>query len=113
LFLRIGMGSAELKHKTFQSVIWAVVRIGASNVLSFIVFMVLARLLSPHDFGVFALATLVADIARVISTAGLNDAVTRICRRGPRRYRVLGQSCSGVRHRHNGVVSRAALRVVH
>ncbi|MEI9983377.1 MAG: oligosaccharide flippase family protein [Aliidongia sp.] len=71
------MESSELKHKTFQSVIWAVVRIGSSNVLSFAVFLVLARVLSPHDFGVFALATLVVDVARVISTAGLTDAVIR------------------------------------
>src|ERR1700677_2128196 len=71
------MESSELKHKTFHSVIWAVVRIGTSNVLGFILFLVLARVLSPRDFGVFALATLVVDIARVISTAGLSDAITR------------------------------------
>jgi O-antigen/teichoic acid export membrane protein len=71
------MESSELKHKTFQAVIWAVVRIGSSNVLGFILFLVLARVLSPRDFGVFALATLVVDIARVVSTAGLSEAVTR------------------------------------
>ena len=71
------MESSELKHKTFHSVIWAVIRVGTSNVLGFILFLVLARVLSPRDFGVFALATLVVDIARVISTAGLSDAITR------------------------------------
>ncbi len=40
-------------------------------------FAALARVLSPHDFGLFALAILVVDIARIISTAGLSDAITR------------------------------------
>ncbi len=71
------MESSELKHKTFHAVLWALVRVGASNVVSFVVFTVLARLLSPRDFGVFALAILVVDVARIVSSAGLSDAVTR------------------------------------
>jgi len=73
----MGMETAELKTRTLYAVLWAMVRIGASNVLGFVVFLVLARLLSPHDFGVFALAILVVDLAKVIATAGLGDAVTR------------------------------------
>jgi O-antigen/teichoic acid export membrane protein len=69
--------SSELKHKTFHAVIWTVARIGATNLLSVILFAVLARVLSPRDVGVFALAILVVDVARVIASAGLSDAVTR------------------------------------
>jgi O-antigen/teichoic acid export membrane protein len=69
--------SSELKHKTFHAVIWAAVRIGATNLLSVILFAVLARVLSPRDVGVFALAILVVDFARIIASAGLSDAVTR------------------------------------
>lgn len=71
------MDSSELKHKTFDAVIWAVARIGASNILGFIVFAVLARELSPREFGVYAVAILVIDIARAVSGAGLSDAITR------------------------------------
>ena len=71
------MESAELKTRTLHAVLWAVVRIGASNVLGFVLFLVLARLLSPRDFGVFGLAILVVDLAKVIATAGLGDVVTR------------------------------------
>jgi O-antigen/teichoic acid export membrane protein len=71
------MESTELKHKTFHAVVWALVRVGTSNVVSFVVFTVLARILSPRDFGVFALAILVVDVARIVSSAGLSDAITR------------------------------------
>ena len=71
------MQNAELKHKTFHAVVWALLRVGTSNVVSFVVFTVLARILSPGDFGVFALAILVVDVARIVSSAGLSDAITR------------------------------------
>ena len=71
------MENSELKHKTFHAVFWAMVRVGTSNVVSFVVFTVLARILSLRDFGVFALAILVVDVARIVSSAGLSDAVTR------------------------------------
>ncbi len=71
------MENAELKHKTFQAVIWALVRIGSTNVLGFVVFAVMARVLSPRDLRLFALSMLVVDIARIVSSAGLSDAITR------------------------------------
>jgi O-antigen/teichoic acid export membrane protein len=71
------MDSAELKHKTFHAVWWALVNVGTANVLTFIVFTVLARVLTPRDFGLFALAILVADIGRIVSGAGLSDAIIR------------------------------------
>jgi O-antigen/teichoic acid export membrane protein len=37
----------------------------------------LARLLSPQDFGLLALAIVAVDVARIVSSAGLTDAVTR------------------------------------
>ncbi len=53
----------------------------------------LARLLSPRNFGVFVLAILVVDVARIVSSAGLSDAVTRDKESGRAsgRYRLLGQ----------------------
>ena len=71
------MESFELKHKTLHAVFWGLVRIGTSNVLGFVVFTTLARILSPHDFGLFALAMLVVDLARIVSTAGLSDSILR------------------------------------
>jgi len=67
----------ELKKNTLTSVLWTTMRIIAGTITSFLVFLVLARLLSPSDFGVFALSVLFADFFRLIATAGLPDAVLR------------------------------------
>src|SRR5208283_4932810 len=77
LILADGMENAELKRRTFHSVAWTVARVATTNVLSLVVFSVLARILSPHDFGAFALATVVVEFTRIVAAAGLGDAVLR------------------------------------
>ena len=71
------MESHELKRKTFHSAVWNAVRIATSNLLSFVVFSVLTRILSPREFGIFALASVVIEFARILTSAGLADAVMR------------------------------------
>lgn len=71
------MEALELKQKTFYSVIWTMARVGSSSTLSFIVFAMLARLLSPTAFGVFALASAFVEIAKIFSAAGLSDTIVQ------------------------------------
>ena len=71
------MNNADLKRRTFLSVVWTAVRVASTNGMSFVVFSVLARILSPHDFGIFALASLLVEFTRVVSSVGLGDAVVR------------------------------------
>jgi O-antigen/teichoic acid export membrane protein len=72
------MDSSELKRRTFHSVLWTVVRIGSGNVLTFVVFSMLARILTPTAFGVFALAGAFVEFTKIVTSAGLGDAVTRV-----------------------------------
>lgn len=67
----------EIKHKTLFSVAWTFLRVGAGSVTSFVIFTILARELSPTDFGVFALALLIVEVARILTNAGLSDAIVR------------------------------------
>lgn len=60
-----------LRKKTRWSILWTVVRILSDQVFSFIVFVILARLLSPAEFGVFAIAQAVAEIGRAIAFGGM------------------------------------------
>ncbi|MBB3966045.1 MULTISPECIES: lipopolysaccharide biosynthesis protein [Rhizobium] len=71
------IGHAELKKKTALSVLWSVIRVAWSTVATFVIFVILARILGPGDFGTFALASLFVEIGRVLAYAGLGDAVTR------------------------------------
>src|SRR5262245_14976256 len=61
----------SLRRKTRWSILWTVVRIASDQVFSFVVFVVLARLLSPADFGAFALAMAFAEVTRVIAISGM------------------------------------------
>jgi len=67
----------ELKVKTFISAAWTVVRSGVEQVFSFIGLMILARLLTPKDFGLFTLAATSVEFASIIALGGWSEAVYR------------------------------------
>jgi O-antigen/teichoic acid export membrane protein len=67
----------SLKHRTATSILWTVVRTGSDYLLSFLVFAVLARMLGPRAFGVFALAAAFAELVRILPTAGFTTALQR------------------------------------
>lgn len=66
-----------LKAATFRAVLWSVVRVGWTNLASFVMFITLARILGAREFGLYALAAGVLDVVRVLANAGLSDAVQR------------------------------------
>jgi O-antigen/teichoic acid export membrane protein len=67
----------ELKRKTRGSIIWTVVRIASDQVFSFIIFVILARLLSPHEVGIFALAIAFSEVGRIIAIQGMVQNIPR------------------------------------
>lgn len=69
--------SDGLKRKTFVASLWSFLRSGWNAIATFVLFAIMARLLEPADFGVFALASILVEIARIVSSAGLADAVIR------------------------------------
>ena len=66
-----------LRKKTRWSILWTVLRILSDQVFAFIVFVVLARLLSPAEFGIFAIAQSVAEIGRAIAIGGVVQNIPR------------------------------------
>jgi O-antigen/teichoic acid export membrane protein len=67
----------ELRRKTRRSIMWTLVRIGSDQVFSFVVFVVLARLLTPAEFGVFAVCQAVTEIARAVAIGGMTQNIAR------------------------------------
>ena len=67
----------DLKKKTRWSILWTVVRIASDQMFSFVVFVVLARLLSPREVGTFALAMAFAEVSRVIAIQGMVQNIPR------------------------------------
>jgi O-antigen/teichoic acid export membrane protein len=70
-------GGAPLRLRSASAALWSILRVAGGSVTSFVLFLVLARLLGPTEFGVFALAGVVVEIGRIVAGAGVGDAVTR------------------------------------
>ncbi|MBO5339048.1 MAG: lipopolysaccharide biosynthesis protein [Clostridia bacterium] len=65
----------SLKNKTISGLVWTFMeRIGAQGV-SFIVSLVLARLLLPEQYGIIALVTVIINICNVFVTSGFSSAL--------------------------------------
>ena len=69
------MEQADLKRKMLSSSLWVAVSGGANQVVSFAIFVVIARLVTPAQFGLVALAALLIELMQIVSTAGISDAV--------------------------------------
>ncbi len=66
---------SEHRNKTIQGFVWsAIQKIGATS-LSFIVMIILARLLSPSDFGLVAMLSIFIQISERIVESGLGQAL--------------------------------------
>lgn len=68
---------AKLRARSRSSIGWTVTRFLSDQLFSFVVFVVLARLLSRADIGAFAVMAVTAEAFRIISTAGLVQTIAR------------------------------------
>lgn len=69
------MDNGELRNKTLGSLIWKFAeRFGAQGI-SFIVSIVLARLLMPEEYGVVAIVTVIISLCDVFVNSGLGTAL--------------------------------------
>lgn len=67
----------QLRRQSKHSVGWTIVRFASDQLFSFVVFVLLARLLTRADIGAFALMAIFAEVFRTMSTAGLVQTVAR------------------------------------
>ena len=59
----------------FSSLIWKFLERSGTQVVQFVVSIILARLLSPEDFGVIALVLIFIQLANVFIQSGFNSAL--------------------------------------
>ena len=65
----------NLKAKTISSLFWKLMERGGNAVVSLVVQIILARLLSPDDFGMLAIIIVFLNIGAVFVQSGLNSAL--------------------------------------
>lgn len=66
-----------LKQQVFIGSVWSLAGTAGQQTVSFILFVMLARLLSPADFGVMALAAVVIDLLALIGCLGQVQALVQ------------------------------------
>jgi O-antigen/teichoic acid export membrane protein len=65
---------------------WSAVQLGAERGLSVVRFLILARLLSPGDFGLLAIATVAVELLLAVTNFGLQPALVQLQERERRHY---------------------------
>lgn len=65
----------ELKQRVFKGAVWLTVERFVSQSIDFVLGMVLARLLTPSDYGTVALTTIFFVVARSLADCGLGTAL--------------------------------------
>lgn len=64
-----------MKRSTASSIVWAMIESGSLSVMSFIVLLVLARMLTPGEFGIAAIALSIVQIAAAVAEMMFHDAI--------------------------------------
>lgn len=71
------MDSKSLKHKAISGVVWSAVDRFSSQGIAFVISIVLARLLTPHDYGLIAMIGIFISISETFVDSGLSSALVR------------------------------------
>ena len=64
-----------IKNKVLKDIIWSFVQRGGSLMISFLANIILARLLSPNDFGCIGIILVFVSIANVLVDSGLGSSL--------------------------------------
>lgn len=67
--------SGNLKEKVISSLMWKFLERGGTQIVQFLIQIILARLLSPKDYGVVALTSVFITVSTVFVQSGLSTAL--------------------------------------
>ena len=67
--------SSSASNAIISSLIWKFLERGGVQVIQFVVSILIARILSPHDYGSVALLTIFISVATVFVQSGLSTAI--------------------------------------
>jgi len=69
------MTPTNLRSKTLSGIVWNIVSQFGQQGLMFVIMVVLARLLSPHEFGLVAMVTVITSFANLFAEMGFSAAL--------------------------------------
>lgn len=68
---------AQLKRQTSRSIVWTITEAAAEQLFSFMVFVLMARVLPKAELGTFAITFVFIDVGRIVASAGVTQRVAR------------------------------------
>ena len=69
--------SESLKQKTAKGVLWSSVEQFSVQIIQFVLGLVMARILSPHDYGLVGMILVFTSIAETFVNSGFSNALIR------------------------------------
>lgn len=69
------MSNSLLKERTIKGVAWSALQKYSTTVIGFISSIILARLLSPDDYGIIGMLAIFMSLAEVFIDAGFGSAL--------------------------------------
>lgn len=69
--------TTKLKRKTISGIFWQLLQKGFSQAVTFIVSVILARLILPEEFGIVAMTSIFLTIAGVLAESGLGSSLVQ------------------------------------
>lgn len=66
-----------LRNKTIKGFVWNAIENFANQIVTFIIGIILARLLSPSDYGLLAMITIFLAISTAFIDSGFGNALIR------------------------------------
>lgn len=67
----------SLKEKTLNGMLWSFLQKISTQTISFVISVILARILSPDDYGIVALAGMLMTLMSIFSDGGLGPAIVQ------------------------------------
>lgn len=68
---------SSIKHQTINGVLWRIVETGGTQIIQFVISVVLARLIMPEQFAEIAMLSIFMAIASVFINSGFSSALIR------------------------------------
>src|SRR5262245_40335573 len=70
-------GRMSIKRKFARGAFWLMLGTSFQSLAQFVIFVILARVLTPAEFGTVAFASIFIDVSRIFVSAGTSDALIR------------------------------------
>lgn len=71
------MAEPSLKQQTFRGIMWRVIETGGTQIIQFVISIVLARLIMPEQFAAIAMLAIFLAVAQIFINSGFSTALLR------------------------------------